>query len=49
MNPSSDKQVKELITNMGFNLSSVKGINGKFYTTDRYRDLMLVVDELLAN
>jgi len=44
----TDRRVRALVEQLGYSINSMSGWSGTFYTTNRYDDLMLVVDELIA-
>lgn len=46
--PKTDESVSAKLREMGFDLNRMSGIPGVFYTTDRLRDLLFLIQELLA-
>jgi len=46
INPTNEK-VRDAIVSLGYDLNSMKGVKGTFYTTDRLRDLKAAVAEIL--
>jgi hypothetical protein len=43
----TDRRVRALVEKLGYSINSMSGYAGDFYTTHRYRDLMIVVTELI--
>jgi hypothetical protein len=44
----TDRRVRALVEQLGYSINSMSGWPGTFYTTNRYDDLMSVVDELIS-
>ena len=45
-NPNHDKVFNHL-TNLGFSVFNTRGIKGEFYTTNRKKDLILAIKEVI--
>lgn len=48
MTDPSHEKVYEELTKMGFNVYNTRGIQGEFYTTSRYEDLMTAAHEVFG-